>query len=149
MAIYNNREVTVIGPNIQASTPQTIGVEYKDGTHENVSIGAVRFTEDEKKSLIKSNPGKYDNVSVIKDEDLKAVRLGIAPTFDQANQDAAYTQAKRQKQLEEHQKQSEKLKADQEKKLNEDLKKSTVVGTDRAGQQITKSGNVAVPSEKK
>lgn len=147
MAIYNNREVTVIGANPQANSPESINIEYKDGTHENVKLDAVKFTEDEKKALIKSNPGRYDNVDTIKDEDLKAVRVGIAPTYDPSVRDAAYNQALRQKQIEEHQKQAERVKSEQDKKVSEDLKRNTVVGQDRAGQQITKSGNVAVESK--
>ncbi len=147
MAIYNNREVTVIGPNSMANTPETINVQHKDGTNENVSIGRVRFTEDEKKALLKAHPSKFDNVETVKDEDLKAVRLGVAPSYDPSIKEAAETEALRKKQVEEGEKQREALRKDAEAKVEKDLNKSTtpaVVGTDREGKAMTKTGNVAL-----
>src|SRR6266404_9487679 len=98
MAIYKNREVSVVGPNPQANSPESINVEYKDGTHENVALSGVKFTEDEKKSLQKSNPGKYDNVETISEDDLKAVRVGVAPTFDTTIREQARLLAQREEQ---------------------------------------------------
>lgn len=143
MAIYNNREVTVIGPNPQAASPRLISIEYKDGQHENVALGRVRFTEAEKKALVKQHPGSFDNVDTIKDEDLKAVRIGVPPSYDKDSQDQALVRAQHQKQQEMAKQQADKHKAEADKKVNEQLNKNqTVIGTDRAGQQISKSGNV-------
>lgn len=116
MAIYKNREVSIIGPNVQASTPTTITIRYVDGTHENVSLGLVKFTEDEKKWLLKNYPSRYDDVPTIKDDDVKAVRIGVAPSFDQSAKDAAETEAQRQKQLQ--------LAAEQNKKLQDEASKN-------------------------
>ena|SRR5882762_2066109 len=80
MALYKNREVTVIGPNPMANTPISINIRYVDGSHENVALSQVSFTEDEKKALVKAHPSQYDNIRIIKDEDLHAIRSGGAPT---------------------------------------------------------------------
>jgi len=72
MALYKNREVGVIGPNTMANSPSTINVRYKDGTHENVPVAGVGFTEDEKKALIKQYPSKFDDVQTISDSALEA-----------------------------------------------------------------------------
>lgn len=118
MAIYKNREVTVVGPNPQANTPTSINIQYQDGSHENVGLSQVKFTEDEKKALIKNHPSKFDNVDTVKDEDLKAVRVGVAPTYDTSAKEAAETEAFRKKQLEVGKEQHEKLKADAEKNVD-------------------------------
>src|SRR6267142_3834500 len=80
MALYKNREVTVIGPNPMANTPISINIRYVDGSHENVALSQVSFTEDEKKALVKAHPSQYDNVRIIKDADLHAIRSGGAPS---------------------------------------------------------------------
>jgi hypothetical protein len=79
MAIYKNREVTVVGPNSMANSPDTINVAYKDNTHENVATAMVSFTETEKKDLVKKHPSKFNDVTVISLEDVESVRAGIAP----------------------------------------------------------------------
>lgn len=120
MAVYKNREVGVIGPNPQANTPDTINIRYKDGTHENVQASEVRFTEDEKKSLIKNHPSKFDNVSTTTEEDLKAVRLGVTPPSDPSFQTQAEVSVQHEKQKELAQKNLEAAKKDAEKKLEKD-----------------------------
>lgn len=82
MAVYNNREVAVMGPTRRPNPPSTIVVQYGDGSHETVSIGKVRFTDAEKKALIKAHPSEYDGVNVISEDDVKAVRAGVAPASD-------------------------------------------------------------------
>lgn len=122
MAIYKNREVFIVGPNVQANTPETIGVSYRDGTHENVSVAQVKFTKEEKDALLKAHPSKYDSVDVVSDEDLKAVRIGVAPSFDEAAKEQAFEEALRQKQAQEAQKQREQMakeaQKDVDKKIN-------------------------------
>lgn len=79
MAIYNNREVYVLGPTPMSTTPEVITVRYKDGSQENVPLMNVKFTEDERRLLLKTYPSKFDLVTVVTEDDLKAVRQGLAP----------------------------------------------------------------------
>jgi hypothetical protein len=76
MAIYKNRLVQVMGPNIQANSPETINVRYKDGSNENVKLDEVSFTEDEQKTLQKNHPSKYDNVKLAQPSDIEAIEKG-------------------------------------------------------------------------
>lgn len=78
MALYKNREVHVIGPNVQANSPETINIRYKDGSHENVKLSDVSFTVEEQKTLQKNHPSKYDTVKLLPKEDLKGVQTGTA-----------------------------------------------------------------------
>ena len=82
MAIYKNREVQIIGPNIQANSPESINISYKDGTKENVLIDQVYFSTEEKTSLVKKYPSKYDNLNVASAKDIENVQHGSIPTFD-------------------------------------------------------------------
>src|SRR5882757_4817255 len=100
MAIYKNREVTVVGPNTMANSPETINVRYKDGSAENVSVGLVRFTEDEKKQLQKLYPSKFEDVQTVDDKDLEAVRVGVTPPSDPSYKAMAEAQVQNQKQKE-------------------------------------------------
>jgi hypothetical protein len=122
MAIYKNREVYVIGPNTMANTPETINIKYKDGTHENVSVGLVRFTADEKKQLIKQYPSKFDDVHIVDDKDLEAVRAGITPPSDPVYKEQARAQVQRDKQKELTDKNMEAAKAEAKKQLDAESK---------------------------
>lgn len=82
MAIYKNREVTVISPTRRLNPPSTIQIQYMDGTYETVTTSQVKFTEDEKKSLLKNFPSEFDGVTVASEDDVKAVRAGVAPASD-------------------------------------------------------------------
>lgn len=124
MAIYKNREVTFLAPVRASHQVENVTVVYKDNTHENVPLNQVKFTEDEKKNLIKTYPSKFDDVATISEDDLKAVRLGVAPASDPAYAELADTQVRHQKQVEENQKQVEAAKSDAEKRLNQQLKGS-------------------------
>lgn len=115
MAIYKNREVQVVGPSSQANSPVTINVSYPNGSHENVKLSEVRFTEDEKKLLVKNYPSRYDNVDVITEEDLTSVRVGVAPSFDTTEKERAVALAKHEKQTEISNKRAEELKAQAKK----------------------------------
>lgn len=122
MAIYRNREVTVVAPNPQyIRSPESLTVSYKDGTNENVPFNQVQFTQEEKDALIKAYPSRYDNVSVISDEDLKAVRLGITPPSSPELQDQAEGQARQERQQEETRKNLEKAKKDAEKRVDAEV----------------------------
>src|SRR6266566_1673459 len=132
MAIYKNREVSVIGPSPQANTPESINVEYKDGTHENVALSGVKFTEEEKKRLQKANPGKYDNVETVSENDLKAVRLGVAPPSDPTVREQARLLAQRQEQERVTREQTDRLREEQTKKLQAELSKPAVTPTTKS-----------------
>lgn len=122
MAIYKNREVTIVGPNPQLNNPDSITVAYKDGTHENVKLADVSFTKEEKDLLVKTYPSRYDTVAVIKDEDLQAVRVGIAPPSDPEVLEQARIQAMRKQQQELHQKQMDEASKKAEADLKKDVK---------------------------
>src|SRR6266567_7743898 len=107
MAIYKNREVQVLGPNPQANSPETINVSYSDGTHENVKVSDVSFTPEEKATLVKTYPSRYEDVKVHKEEDVKAVRVGLAPTFDKAEHEALRIKAEAEHLAQEAQKRAE------------------------------------------
>lgn len=92
MAIYKNREVSVIGPNTMSNTPESINIQYKDGSHENVSVSEVFFIEEEKKTLMKNNPGKYSDISLVSHQDLVAIRAGLTPPSDPSYQAPVQTE---------------------------------------------------------
>lgn len=122
MAIYKNREVTVVGPNSMANSPETINVRYKDGSAENVSVGLVRFTEDEKKQLQKLYPSKFEDVQTTDDKDLEAVRVGVTPPSDPSYKEMAERQVQNQKQNELTQKNMEAAKTEADKKFQAQTK---------------------------
>lgn len=124
MAVYKNREVAVMAPNHSAQPPSTIVVQYKDGTHETVSLSGVKFTEDEKKALIKSYPSQFDNVDTVPEEDLKAIRLGVTPPSDPDFKAQAEEKIRREKMEEENRKNVEAAKKEAEKQANELQSKS-------------------------
>lgn len=115
MAIYKNREVQVLGPNPQANSPESITVSYMDGTHENVRLSDVKFTKAEKDALVKAHPSKYDNVEVVRDEDVKAVRVGVPPASDKAAYEQARVQVQQEKQAEMSKKQMDEMRAKAQK----------------------------------
>lgn len=114
MAIYKNREVSV-QPTSTASAPKTAVVQYQDGSYETVTLGQIKFTKAEKDALVKNYPSEYDGVDVVDDNDLTAVRAGVAPSSDPVFKQQAEEQAKRKqaedisrKQADEAQKQANK-----------------------------------------
>lgn len=121
MAIYNNREVTFLAPVRASHQAESVTVIYTDGTHENVPVGQVRFTEAEKKQLLKDYPSKFDDVQTISDDDVKAVRIGVAPSYDPGYRQQAEAEVLRQKQAEENKKQLDAAKAEAEKNVNKRL----------------------------
>lgn len=100
MAIYHNREVSVIGPNNMANSPETINVKHINGSHENVPVSSVYFTKEEKDTLVKKHPSKYDDVKVASNDDIEAVRTGVAPSFDPSYIEAAKAKVHSDKQAE-------------------------------------------------
>lgn len=119
MAIYNNREVIFLAPVRSSHQAESVTIVYSDGTHENVPVSKVRFTEDEKKLLLKNYPSKYEDVQTATDGDLKAVRIGVAPSYDPTYVEQAEHKALTQKQQEENQKQLDAAKAQAEKSVNQ------------------------------
>lgn len=94
MAIYKNREVTIVAPTRRLNPPSTIQIQYADSTFETVTTSQVQFTEDEKKALLKNFPSEFDNVVVVSDDDVKAVRVGVAPASDSDRKVQAQSEAK-------------------------------------------------------
>lgn len=79
MAIYNNREVTVISPTRPVTSPDSVTIRHNDGQHESVLLSSIKYTSDEKKHLQKMYPSVFDQVSTIDDSAIDAVRQGKAP----------------------------------------------------------------------
>lgn len=129
MAIYKNREVAVISPMHTARPPQTIIVQYKDGTHENVSLGLVQFTKEEKDSLVRNYPSEFDSVKIASDDDLKAVRLGTTPPSDPDFQRQAEEKVRLEKAQEENRKNLEKARKDAEDKVNKEYQSQSTPAT--------------------
>lgn len=119
MAIYNNREVSVLGPNNMANSPETINVQHTNGSTENVPVSNVYFTDEEKAALVKKHPSKYDSVKTTKKEDVDAVRTGVAPSFDPSYLEAAKLKAQSEKQEELNKKNMEAAKKEADKQIAE------------------------------
>lgn len=68
MALYNNRQVTVVSPSTPAVAPMAVTVRYPDGTHENVPMTKIQVTAEEKKDLIKKFPSNFEELTVIENE---------------------------------------------------------------------------------
>lgn len=98
-----------------ANTPTTINVSYPNGSHENVKLSDVRFTAGEKTLLQKNYPSRYDSVELATEDDLTAVRVGVAPSFDTTEKERAVTMAQHDKQVEVSNKRAEALKAQAKK----------------------------------
>lgn len=80
MAIYRGREVTIVNfvqPDL--TIPDTIQVVDKDGQSFSPKVSEVQFTEDEKKALKNYHTNRFDQVNVIKAEDLKKLRDDADP----------------------------------------------------------------------
>lgn len=80
MAIYKGREVTIqnyIQPGV--TVPDTIQVIDKDGQSYSPKVSELQFTEDEKKQLKNFHSEKFNQVNVIKGDDLKKVREDSDP----------------------------------------------------------------------
>lgn len=117
MAIYKNREVSVIAPTRRVNPPSTIQIQYADGTYETVTTSQVKFTEDEKKALLKNFPSEFDDVTVVSEDDLKAVRVGVAPTSDPDRKAQAENQIRTDE--------ANKIDQENQYKVREDLKKES------------------------
>jgi len=114
MAIYKNREVGIIGPAPLATVRPSMKIRYLDGLQDDVSLSQIRFTQEEKNSLLKQYPSQFDDIEVVSDEDVKAVRVGVAPSFDPSVKEQA--KAKVQNELQ------SKMNADQQKRVTDEAK---------------------------
>jgi len=121
MAIYKNREVYIIAPTAMATTPETLTVMYRDGTQENVPTSGIRFTQDEKTNLIKTYPSKFDSVDTVTEDDITAVRVGVAPSFDPDYKTKADTEARAKLQQEEGQKRSDQARKEAEVRVSKEV----------------------------
>lgn len=115
MAIYKNREVTVMGPTHRLNPPSTVVIQYRDGSYETVSMGQVQFSKEEKDALIKAFPSEYDGVAVISEDDLKAVRAGVAPASDPSYRQQAEGEVRTEE--------AHKIDEENKRKIKEEVKK--------------------------
>ena len=75
MAVYRGREVQIVNfvqPGL--TVPDTIQVVDKDGQSYSPNISEVQFTEDERNKLKNYHTNRFNQVQIIKDEDLKKLR---------------------------------------------------------------------------
>ena len=87
MAIYKGREVTitnVVNPGL--TVYDTIQVTDNQGQSFSPKVSELLFTEAEKADLKKYHTNKYDQVNVIKDEDLKKLRDDSNPELVEKRQ---------------------------------------------------------------
>jgi len=99
MAIYKNREVGIVATHVPSNTNvDLIAVSYSNGMRDNVPLGQVKFTDEEKKTLIKENPSRFETVELATKEDLEAVRIGVTPPSDPSLKEAAELKVQRQEQ---------------------------------------------------
>lgn len=121
MAIYKNREVYLVSTFVPSNTNvDLVAVSYTNGMRDNVPLGQVQFTDEEKKALVKDNPSRFENVTVASKEDVEAVRIGVTPPSDPSYKEAAEARVQRDEQVK---KQSElQKKAEDEAKKNFDAK---------------------------
>lgn len=101
MAIYKNREVYLVSTFVPSNTNvDLVAVSYTNGMRDNVPLGQVQFTEDEKKALVKDNPSRFEDVQVATKEDIEAVRIGVTPPSDPSFKEAAEMKVQREAQQE-------------------------------------------------
>jgi len=99
MAIYKNREVYLVSTFVPSNTNvDLVAVSYTNGMRDNVPLGQVKFTEDEKKALVKDNPSRFEDVSIATKEDVEAVRIGVTPPSDPSVKEAAEARVQREEQ---------------------------------------------------
>lgn len=108
MAIYKNREVQVLDYGNLRTLADKITVESSSAGQEQASIGEIHFTKDEIKKLNEHKDIPYDSLLEASDEDLKAVRLGVAPTYSPGRIEVAKAEVI----TDEAKKMDDKLKAD-------------------------------------
>ena|SRR5258708_3807664 len=87
MAIYRGREVTIVNfvqPGL--TVPDTIQVVDKDGQSYSPRISEVLFTEDERNKLKNYHTNRFNQVQIIKDEDLKKLRDDSDPKLIEKKQ---------------------------------------------------------------
>lgn len=79
MAVYKNREVSVSTVNVPSTNIDLVSITYTNGMHDSAPLRDVYFTAEEKKTLIKDNPSRFEHVSLVSDADLKLIRQGVSP----------------------------------------------------------------------
>lgn len=72
MAVYKNREVEITS--YVTNESPVVEIRHQNGDREMVNLREVQFTEQEKKTLSNDQTTSVDNVAVIKDKDLQALR---------------------------------------------------------------------------
>ena len=116
MAIFKNREVSLVSTFVPSNTNvDLVAVMYTNGMRDNVPLNQIKFTDDEKKALIKDNPSRFENVDTATKEDVEAVRMGVTPPSDPSYKEAAEARVQRDEQV--------KKQAELQKKADEEAKK--------------------------
>lgn len=87
MAILRNREVTYLGPVSGHDSSQPVRVEDKFGNIEIVKASELRFTEDEKKDMVKYEENQINGFNTISDKELKELRDSQDP--EKSNKEVA------------------------------------------------------------
>lgn len=83
MAIYKNREVQILDYGHQRTLADRVTVQNAAGALEEVSIGSLRFTKDEVTKLNQHSDLVYKDLPIVSEDDIKAVRVGVAPSYSQ------------------------------------------------------------------
>jgi hypothetical protein len=127
MAIYKNREVYLVSTFVPSNTNvELVAVSYTNGMRDNVPLNQVKFTEEEKKALIKDNPNKFENVEVATKEDVEAVRIGVTPPSDPSFKEAAEARVQKEHQDKKLAEMNEKAKAEAEKNFQKKVEAKTI-----------------------
>lgn|ERR1700735_2161396 len=146
MAIYNNREVQVLGPNNMANSPETINVRNTNGSHENVAVSSVYFTDEEKSALVKAHPSKFDDVKTVSKDDVEAVRSGVAPSYDPSYKAKAESEANAKKQKDILDKNTELAKKQADKASSSSTPTPVVTPVSTPQTTVVTPGNVSTPA---
>lgn len=127
MAIFKNREVYLVSTFVPSNTNvDLIAVSYTNGMRDNVPLNQVKFTEEEKKALVKDNPSRFENVETASKEDVEAVRLGVTPPSDPSFKEQAEAQALREAQNKKVQEMQEQAKKEADKNLQKKVDRKEI-----------------------
>lgn len=76
MALYKNREVTLLGRTDGADVSPTYTVMQKDGSRENVLLNQLELTDEEHNNLTKQHGAYMSNVKKVDRKNLQDLRDG-------------------------------------------------------------------------
>lgn len=122
MAIYNNREVTLLQQlKLVKTLPDMIQIrDNSDQQIYNVPTSQVKFTKEEKQAMwISKDQETVDNVKEASDDEVKSVRAGIQPSTDPEMKAIAEQKVKEEQQKKLAQENLDKAKAEAQKHLDQ------------------------------